>query len=63
MANLRKESEKKANKSLKPPKDQLADSGLSEESMAAVLAELRTLRKEHAEASKDTKESLTRNCS
>lgn len=60
MANLRKESERKANKPLKPPKDQLADSGLSEESMAAVLAELRTLRKEHGEASKDTKESLTR---
>ncbi|CAK6984778.1 hypothetical protein NL108_003847 [Scomber scombrus] len=28
--------------------------------MAAVLAELRTLRKEHTEASKDTKESLNR---
>lgn len=52
MANLRKESEKKTSKPLKLSKDQLADSGLSEENMVAVLAELRTLRKEHTEASK-----------
>lgn len=59
MANLRKESEKRPNKQSKTSRDQ-PDSELSEESMAAVLTELRTLRKEHAEASKDTKESLTR---
>lgn len=60
MASLRKETEKKSNKPPKTPKDQPTDPGLSEDSMAAVLAELRTLRQEHAEASKDTKESLTR---
>ena len=49
----RKETEKKG----KPPKKdkQPNSKEVEEENMATVLAELRTLRKEHAEASKETK--------
>ena len=61
MTSVRRETEKKSNKTPKPYKDQQSpsDSGY-EESMAAVLAELRTFRGEHSEASKDTKNLLAR---
>uniref|UniRef100_A0AAY5L6A1 Myosin tail domain-containing protein n=1 Tax=Esox lucius TaxID=8010 RepID=A0AAY5L6A1_ESOLU len=51
--------DKKGKASKKEDQPNPKDEG-GEEHMAAVLAELRTLRKEHAEASKDTKDSLTR---
>ena len=61
MTSVRKENEKKNNKTPKPYKDQQSqsDSG-KDENMAAVLAELRTFRNEHSEASADTKNSLAR---
>ena len=59
MTTVRKETEKKNNKTPRPCKDQRSDSG-SDKNMAAVLAELRTFRKEHSEASMDTKSSLAR---
>lgn len=51
-----------SNRSSKPKgsKEQQMKPELEEESMASVLAELRKLRREHAESSKDTKDSLTR---
>lgn len=59
MAYNRKETDKKGKASKKDEQPNPKDEG-GEEPMAAVLAELRTLRKEHTEASKDTKESLAR---
>ena len=58
MSGSRKDTEKKG----KPPKkdEQQNSKDVEEENMATVLAELRTLRKEHAEASKETKNSLAR---
>lgn len=58
MSGNRKDTEKKA----KPPKkdEQQNPKDVEEDNMATVLAELRTLRKEHAEASKETKNSLAR---
>ena len=58
MATSRKDIEKKGKLAKKD--EQQISKDLGEEKMAAVLAELRTLRKEHTEASKDTKDSLTR---
>ena len=59
MTTVRKETEKKNNKTPRPCKDHQSDSG-SDKNMAAVLAELRTFRKERSEASIDTKSSLAR---
>lgn len=58
MASSRKDTEKKGKLPKKDEQQNPKDAG--EENMAAVLAELRALRKEHAEASKETKDSLTR---
>jgi len=59
MACNRKDTDKKGKSSKKEEQPNLKDDG-GEEHMAVVLAELRILRKEHAEASKDTKDSLAR---
>lgn len=58
MASSRKDTEKKGKLLKKDEQQNPKDTG--EENMAAVLAELRALRKEHGEASKETKDSLTR---
>lgn len=66
MSNLRKEAEKKSKTTKKEDKrDQTEVSSHSgetnsEENMAAVLTELRNLRREHAEALQDTKTTLAR---
>lgn len=59
MACNRKDTDKKGKSSKKEEQPNPKEEG-GEGLMAAVLAELRILRKEHAEASKDTKDSLAR---
>ena len=59
MSTLRKETEKKGKAAKKDEKRTDAE-GSDVEEMAAVLAELRDLRREHSEASQDTKATLSR---
>lgn len=64
MSNQKKETEKKGKTAKKDDKGYQTSASTGEEqaetSMAAVLAELRNLRQEHTEASRDTKATLSR---